>query len=138
MANASLVVVDASVAVKWFISTEPGSVEAADLMARHMDGTVRLVAPTLLSYELLNVLARSENRGVSLQPAIDAFFEAEVELVEPSRELAIATAELIESGQLSANDAAYVALAQLLDCQLATADRAQERAVGRRVDVLRF
>ena len=56
--NAGLVVVDASLALKWVVE-EPYSAEAAALLGEwEQDGMQRL-APTLLGYEVTNVLYRS-------------------------------------------------------------------------------
>ncbi len=59
-AEVPLAVVDASVVVKWFVGDgEAGVDAAAELLNRHIDGGVRLVGPSLLSHEVLNVLRRT-------------------------------------------------------------------------------
>lgn len=48
--NDPLVVVDASIAVKWFVAEDEADVpEADELLADHAAGRVRLVAAVLLS-----------------------------------------------------------------------------------------
>ncbi|MDG6973085.1 MAG: type II toxin-antitoxin system VapC family toxin, partial [Nitrososphaerota archaeon] len=55
----ALVVVDASVAVKWF-TREEFSDSAARLLAMHREGKVSLASPYLLTYEVANaVMARA-------------------------------------------------------------------------------
>ena len=48
------VVVDASVAVKWF-RDEPGAAEARALLAAHGRGEVTIVVPSLFVYEFMSV-----------------------------------------------------------------------------------
>jgi predicted nucleic acid-binding protein len=126
-------VVDASVVVKWFFTEgESGVEDAAVLLADHAAGRCMLVAPTLLVHELLGVFVRRlppETRG----EALDAFFDAGVELVPPSRTLMSEAATLVAERQISAFDSAYVALASSCGFSLVTADRRLATAVGRTV-----
>lgn len=130
-AEAPLVVVDASVAVKWFVYSGEDSVADADeLLARHIDGEVRLAAPSLLAHEVLNVLRRPGRGAPALADAMEALFETGVLFVAPDQGLMIRAAELVVECGLSTFDAAYVALADTLGCELITADRRLAHAVG--------
>ncbi len=51
------VVLDASVAVKWF-RTEPGTAEARQLLEAHADGDLVIVVPSLFVYEFIGVASR--------------------------------------------------------------------------------
>jgi predicted nucleic acid-binding protein len=125
-----LVVVDASVAVKWFVSADESGVDdAAALLAQHAGGEIRLVAPTLIVHELTGVFMR-RLRGPLVAEALDAFFDAGVHLVAPDRALTVRAAELAGRCQLSAFDSAYAAVADSLECTLATADRRLANALG--------
>jgi predicted nucleic acid-binding protein len=53
----NLVVLDASVGVKWF-RDEPGSEQAREILAAHGRGEVTIVVPSLFVYELMGVAAR--------------------------------------------------------------------------------
>ena len=126
---AQTIVVDASVAVKWFLAEdESGVAEAAELLSDHARGRIALVAPTLIVHELTGVLARRLPPEAHVE-ALNAFFDADVELVGPDRDLAIATVRLVADRQTSAFDAAYAALAMSRSCPLATADRGLARAL---------
>ena len=117
-----LVVVDASVAVKWFLSADESSVdEAAALLAQHAAGDIRLVAPALIVHELMGVFVR-RLRGPQVAEALDAFYDAGVHLISPDHALMARAAELASQCQLSAFDSAYAAVAASLECTLATAD----------------
>ncbi|MDP2183726.1 MAG: type II toxin-antitoxin system VapC family toxin [Actinomycetota bacterium] len=133
--DAPTVVVDASVAVKWFLAEdESGVAEAAALLAEHAEGRVLLVAPALIAHELMGVFAR-RLPGSGVSPALEAFYDAGVHLVPPSRELMLGAVGLLEQCQLSAFDAAYAALAVSLGCPLATADRKLANALAGVVEV---
>lgn len=128
----TLVVVDASIAVKWFLGeNEDGVAEAEKLLDEHGAGKLRLVAPTLLYHELFNVLVRRRAEVEDLSEALEAFFDADVALIGPDRYQATLAAEAVAGGT-STFDAAYLALAQVLHCRLATAD---ER-LAKRAEVL--
>ena len=128
-AEAPLVVVDASAAVKWFVaSEESGVAEAAALLADHAADRVRLVAPALLAHELMGVLVR-RLPGESVGDALDSFFDAGVHLVAPDRKLMSLAAALVRECQVSTFDSAYAALASSLGCPLATADRRLAKAL---------
>jgi len=62
----SRVVVDASVLLAFYLPAEPYKAQALTLLGDATAGLVRLVAPTLTRYEILNVLS-SAIRGVSSQ-----------------------------------------------------------------------
>ncbi len=49
------VVVDASVVVKWFVKEE-GSEEALRLRDRYVEGEIQIIAPELITFEVLNAL----------------------------------------------------------------------------------
>jgi predicted nucleic acid-binding protein len=114
-------IVDASVAVKWFVA-ETDSLVADELSAsRH-----RLFAPRLIMTEVANVLGRKAIAGLmsaaeacdylrSLPYYLDDVLAAD-ELIEPALENACALRHPIY-------DLIYLEAARRLDAQLVTADR---------------
>jgi predicted nucleic acid-binding protein len=115
----SVLVVDASVALKWVVE-EDGSEAAAALAAQP------LAAPTLLLVECANVLWVKLRRG-ELTPSETverwrALCEAPVELVPATGLLDHALDLAIQLAQ-TVYDCLYLALAIHLDSQLVTADR---------------
>jgi predicted nucleic acid-binding protein len=116
-------VVDSSVAVKWFLSEAEQSVDVAlAVLDRHLDGEVALIAPDIIVLEVINALAR---RGVSesdLGAAARSLLELHVELV-PVSELVIEAATLASEHGMTAYDAAFAALAVREGIALLTADR---------------
>lgn len=120
------VVVDASAALKWVLEEE-GSAAARELLDRDV-----LHAPDFMLLEAANVLWAKSRRGALSRAEADAAFQALAafplvltplaELTRPARSLAFAL-------DLTVYDALYAALAQQLDCPLATADAALARAM---------
>lgn len=116
-------VVDASVALKWFVE-EPGSAEAHRLLEAHGSGEAPLVAPDLLVYEVANVLLyRPIFSAGEVARSIERLYALELELLTPSVEVVTAAVALAGARRLSFYDALYVRLAQHLNLPFYTADR---------------
>ncbi len=125
------IVVDASVVLKWQLDDEQHIPQATalrdDFYAR---GAITLIAPHLLIYEIVNGIATA-TRQKRLEPnmAVEAMgnllaLDVEQRTVEPQRML-----ELALQYNLSAYDAAYLALAESEGCELWTGDRPFYQAV---------
>lgn len=114
------VVVDSSVAVKWFVP-EVLAEQAAELL----DGSFVLLAPDLLLAEAANVLWKKVGRGeLGVEEARTVFAalrRVPLEIV-PSSELLAAALEIAFAYQRTVYDWLYVALAVARDCALVTAD----------------
>lgn len=121
-----ILVVDASVAVKWFVE-EPGTAEALPLL----DKDAALIAPELVVAEVVNVIWKHLMRGdlelrqVGHVPeALPRMFAELWPVVWLARRALQIAAEL----RHPAYDCFYLALAESEDATLITADR---RLVGR-------
>ena len=120
-----LVVVDASVTVKWLVS-EVQSENALALARSWAQAGTQPVAPYLMPVEVANALHRRVVRKeVSVEAAVhflEILLASGIELREPphihSRVLELAG----QLGQGAVYDAHYLALAESLDCELWTAD----------------
>jgi len=120
-------VVDASVAFKWLVpdSAEEDVPAAKALLADHMEGRAKIIIPALLYFEVGNILLFGRSRP-PLEDALEALtdlFSIPLEVVPPAMASANATLQLASLRGISYYDATYVALAELLDCPLITADR---------------
>jgi len=114
-------VVDASVAVKWFVP-EIHSAEALRLLSLDCE----LLAPDLLPSEFGNILWKKTRRGeIRVPEAVETFhalaavplrFSSAPSLLEPAYLLAV------EFGR-TVYDSLYLALALLERCPMVTADR---------------
>ena len=116
-------VVDSSVAVKWFVSEgEAGVDEALALKEQHATGARILAAPSHVILEVLNAL-RSRGLGQSeLEDAANRLLGTHLDLA-PVETLAYRAAAISTQHGLTVYDAAFVALAESLDAELVTADR---------------
>ena len=126
--SAPLLVVDASVAAKWYLKEEL-SEEAARVIEAGARGEARLLAPVLLAAELGNVLwQRHRREELSVEEIRDvwaAFEAAPLALVEMER-LMPASLEVAVGYGCTVYDALYVALAEAYAADgavLVTADR---------------
>ncbi len=121
-------VVDASVAVKWFIS-DPYSKQAAKLL----DDDVPLAAPELIYAEVANALWTAVRRGemsdAGMRDALDVL--ADVALVVPTsmKQLMAAAAHLATDLAHPVHDCMYLALAIQEQRPVITADRRFYEAV---------
>jgi predicted nucleic acid-binding protein len=127
-------VVDASVTFKWLVpdSAEEDVPAAKALLLDHMEGRARISIPALLYYEVGNILLFGRARP-SVDEALESLtdlFSIPLEVVPPAPASATATLHLASLHGLSYYDATYVALAEMLDCPLITADRRLAQRAG--------
>ena len=136
-----MIVVDASVVVKWFVP-EVGDAPAKALLA----AADALVAPELARVEVASALIRKglrqELAGADVQRILRAWFgmllEAQIVLL-PNEDDIGAAAELALQLQHPLPDCLYLALAERLGAALITADRQFARraqSVSERVQLL--
>ena len=137
-----MICVDACVAVKWILE-EHFSEQAEALLVACIQAGHRVVAPPLLPIEVTNILRqrmRRENPPLSLEDAsqlLKRFLGLPVDLVAPDG-LYEAALALADAYQLpAAYDAHYLALAQMLGCNLWTADERFINVVGAKVPIVK-
>jgi predicted nucleic acid-binding protein len=128
-----VVVVDASLAVKWLVR-EVHTEKAHALARSWARQEVYPMAPFLMPVEVANALYRRVIRKeISLQEAtslLDGLLSTGIELREPAR-VHVKAMELAEElKQDAVYDAHYLALAEALSCELWTADERFYRAAS--------
>ncbi len=118
-------VVDTSVAVKWFLREgEEDVTRALALQERHVNEEVTLCAPSLLLWELGNVLKNKPGTTPSTTvSALQSTVDLKVRLFEPSLLLLRRAVSLAYEVGITVYDAAFLALASELGCPFITADR---------------
>jgi predicted nucleic acid-binding protein len=123
------VVIDASVATKWF-TPEEGTEAALSLLR---SGEI-LHAPDLLYAEVANALAkkgrRGEIEGAEIAESLAALIALPIE-TKASKDLITQAVSLASETGLTVYDGHYLALAHVIGAPLATADRALRRAAER-------
>lgn len=133
-------VLDASVAVKWFLpdATEDLVVEALALFRLHALGEVAFLAPDLFWAEFGSVLRKAVIfRAWPSAAAASALIQMRSEKLTtvPSEALIEdALAIALETGR-SVYDCLYIALARLRGCEFVTADERLANAVAARLPV---
>lgn len=121
-------VVDASVAAKWFMSDEEHADKAMLLLERFAEGRTRLIAPEYIRYEVasaITVATQGRQARVSQQygeKAIARFQALGIETLNGD-ELILAAYSLVHQYGCALYDALYLTLAQRLGLPLITADR---------------
>lgn len=135
VAQPRLLVVDASVVLKWQLDDEEYIAEAIELRNDfYLEAATRLIAPSLLAYEVVNALATASRRKrVTSENANEALVNlmavgVELREVEPAKVLSLSLRH-----NLAAYDAAYLALAEAEGCELWTGDRPFYQAVRDRL-----
>jgi predicted nucleic acid-binding protein len=125
-------VVDASVAIKWFIP-EPLSVEARRILDDYQTGTLSLIAPDLINAEVGNIIWKKQIfQGLDRADArmvIDEFRKLAI-APTPTGDLLAEAYGLAVTHRRSVYDSLYLALSIREGCQFVTADERLVNAVS--------
>jgi predicted nucleic acid-binding protein len=133
-------VVDASVAVKWFIREREADREAAfTLRRRHVEGRTRMIVPELFLLEVPNAIKASKRATEDeLSEVITALHDMDLQIERHSWDVLRKTNAIAWAYNLTWYDGLYVALAEVLGYPLVTADEALMRKVPGHSIVLRL
>lgn len=130
-------VVDASVAVKWLVTTddEPHLDHATRILADFRDGKVRLIVPEVIRYEVGHALLRALRRGRLTEAqgtlALTRFCSWKIPAYQGDAILLTAW-ELASAFQCSYYDSLYLSLAHMTQSQLLYADNKLRNTLGDR------
>jgi predicted nucleic acid-binding protein len=120
------IVIDASVALKWYLADEEHSQKALSLLDKYISNELDILAPSLLEYEVINGLVIAKKRGRiqedKILMAVDGFISLELKL----KNLSLYYPKVIHYCKVSnrsAYDASYLALADKEKIPLITADK---------------
>lgn len=129
MAN---LVVDSSVAVKWFVP-EPYSAEARRILDDYQAGTLSFLAPDLINAELGNIVWKKQILqgldAADAQDIIDNFRGLQFEFT-PTSTLLDDAFKIAIAHRRTVYDSLYLALSLRENCQFVTADEKLANAVG--------
>jgi len=127
----SLQILDASVAIKWFVD-EPGHKEALAILDEVCDRPTHFAVPELFFNEMLAVLARLVGRDcAALHGYVEALQDLGFERIGNGRELLAAAADIACRFGLTGYDSIYAASAQLVGGHWLTADTKAHRKIQR-------
>ena len=133
-----ILVLDASVVVKWFNKEDYTDI-ALKLRNEFYEGRHELVVPDLLLLEVANALRyNNEITSDDAKGAVASLKDMELSIVLPSLELIGMSIEIAKAKNITVYDAIYVALAKLLDCKLVTADKELSEKAGKDFSVLQL
>jgi predicted nucleic acid-binding protein len=126
-----LEVIDASVAVEWFVETSPAFHDAAAVLERLQDEPQRFVVPELFFQEVHAVLCRKLSSPGEVRTALRQLWRLGMRCLPWEPEIAEVAAKLAFRFRISGYDATYLAVAQLCRGVWLTFDRrAHERVAS--------
>lgn len=125
MHSPRLLVLDASVAVKWYLDDETHVAEARAIMTDFAHGRVELLAPSHIRYEVCAAISTACSRGrvpeEEGRQAIDDFLSWDIEVIDRDQLLRDSFAIARRFG-CAFYDALYLALAEAARCSFVYAD----------------
>jgi len=117
------VVPDTSVVIKWFRQGENLAGQALALRAGYLDGRIELSVPTLLGYELTNVLRYKEDLTTDqVEEAVQSLFDMGLAWVPLSAAMMRRAAVMARESGATVYDTTFAALAENLQATFVTAD----------------
>lgn len=119
-----MIVLDASVVLKWIFTDEEGGERAAHFKDAHVNGTKIIAVPDLLFYEIGNVLAtKTRLSEASIAEAFSLLWEFSLERFDLGLDEYQSSLALSRKYKITLYDAAYVELSRRLKCAFVTADK---------------
>lgn len=121
------IVIDASVALKWYLDEEY-SVDADRLSQAFLSQQIDIISPVILKLEVMNgLLSATVSKRLSFNDAkkhINSFMNLELKEI-PMQDEALCQNifELAKNYKLSVYDSSYITLAKFEGCDFYTADR---------------
>ncbi len=140
MRDPKLAVVDASVALKWQLDDEEQVQQAISLRDDfYLRGSIKLIAPHLILYEMVNGIATAFRRQrIDSGLAVEAVRNLTALGVDHREVDALRVLQVALEYRLAAYDASYIALAESEACELWTGDRSLYEAVNDRLSWARW
>jgi predicted nucleic acid-binding protein len=117
------VVLDTSVVVKWFRQGEVLAERALVVRDAYLEGQIRVSVPSLLAYELANVLRYKQDvTTAQVKQAVRSLFDMRFEWVLPTRAVLQQAVEIARAYDTTVYDAVFAALAESAGATFVTAD----------------
>lgn len=119
-----MIVLDASVILKWLLDDEAGRGRATGFRDAHAEGTETIAVPDLLFFEIANVLAMKKQLSeADCASGLSLVWDFQLEQYDFGLEEFLAAMSIARRHGIAVYDAAYVELARRLGCTVVTADR---------------
>lgn len=131
--NAAPLVLDTSVVLKWFRQEEILANRALGLLDAYLNGQRRMVVPSLLGYEVANVLRYKDDLTTEqIETALQSLFDLGLDWIAPAAPTICRAAVIAREYDTSVYDATFAALAESVGGIFITAD---ERLVRQLADL---
>lgn len=127
-----LVVVDSSVAIKWF-ATEVLTPKALQLLAAWKGRQIECVAPSLVFTEMANILWKKRRQGVMTEVEAETHLQAFMAMpfsVTPTLSLLDDALRIAMLHDRTVYDSTYLSLCKRMQCDFVTADDRLVNAVA--------
>jgi predicted nucleic acid-binding protein len=125
-----MIVLDASVILKWVLDEEPQGRSARSYRDGHLTGINPIVVPELLYYEIASALgAKTSLTSEDAINGFNAIVEMELESHSLQGENFVEAIQMARQFKISLYDSSYIALAKSLACDFITADEALVKRV---------
>ena len=122
MERTETLIIDASVALKWFIEEENS--HKALLLRDKISNDITPIVPTLFFYEIINVLRYKTEFGINdIKKVLESLIDFQFVIEDPEKELMEKTIDLAFKYGTTIYDASYLALGEKYDTKLITADK---------------
>jgi predicted nucleic acid-binding protein len=119
-----MIVLDASVVLKWIFENEEGSDRALRYRDMHVSGEQPIAVPDLFFYEVANVLlTRTRLDAAVVSEAFSMLWSFDLEVCDLGFEEFSSAIQISRCYGITLYDAAYVELARRLQCDLVTSDK---------------
>ena len=119
------VVLDASIAIKWFSSINEEHVEnALAIQEKQVSGEINIIVPDLFFFEVLNAfITKSQFSAEDILIIKDALFKMSLEIKYPDDTMLTDSSKIAFEQDLTIYDALYIAVAKSCDAILYTEDK---------------
>lgn len=117
-----LLVLDASVLAKWF-KEEEFTDAALRIREDFEKGEHEIIIPDLALYEISNAMKYDESfTSQMIKDSQDSLMNMEIDIITPTREVLKNSVDIATDNEITVYDSTYIALAELIDATLVTAD----------------
>lgn len=118
-----MIIVDASVIIKWLFRDEEDSVAAFELYEKHVNKVEEILVPQIIIYEIANVLAtKSKIKPKRIKSSMNFIYEANLIIHQEKNDELIQAAILAKKYKTSVYDMVYAVIAKNKKRILVTAD----------------
>ena len=128
------IVIDASVLLKAYFKDELGHEAAQELMKSYASGECNFLAPSLITYEIINACIVANRRGRIELELVRELLDEMLSLDIAKKDVGHLSERIWEFSMrygVSAYDGSYLALAEEQKCELMTGDKRLHNAVSK-------